>query len=430
MKKDKIRKIFKQKFGKSPDLLVSAPGRVNLIGEHTDYNDGFVLPVAIDRKIRIAARKRQDRRVVLYSIDFDQTVDFSLDKIERSERTDPSTGLKTWFWANYPKGVAYFLLEEGFDLSGAEFAITGDIPQGAGLSSSAAFEVASALAFCRVSSISIIPENRTRNTQHTIRNMYHATRNTHRASRITHHPSIDMVSLALLCQKAENQFVGVNCGIMDQFISAMGKKDHALFLDCRSLNFELVRLNLHDVKIVVCNTKVKRELAGSEYNKRREQCERGVEILSEWLGDIQALRDVSVDEFAQYADQLPELTRKRCGYVIEENARVLESVYALKAGKLEHFGKLMAESHAGLRDKYEVSCDELDTLVNAALEVDGVIGARMTGAGFGGCTVNLVEEDAIDQFVEKVSVVYEKRFGKSPEFYVCLAEAGAVCTCS
>lgn len=382
MKKNKVKKIFEQKFGEKPDLLVSAPGRVNLIGEHTDYNDGFVLPVAIDRKITIGAKKRNDRKVVLYSIDFDRKVSFSLDRIERSEGAE--------FWANYPKGVAHFLnhladhsTDEGFVLSGAELAITGDIPQGAGLSSSAAFEVASAFVFTELSEC-----------------------------------EIDKVSLALLCQKAENQFVGVNCGIMDQFISAMGKKDHALFLDCRSLDFELVPLNLHNMRIVVCNTKVKRELASSEYNKRREQCERGVELLSQWLGDIQALRDVSFEEFSRYGNRLPEITRKRCGYVIAENTRVIESVRALKSGNLEHFGKLMAESHAGLRDEYEVSCVELDALVEAAGDVDGTIGARMTGAGFGGCTVNLVKEEAIDQFVESVSKAYEKQFDIQPEIYV------------
>ena len=409
MRKDKIREIFEQKFGKSPDILVSAPGRVNLIGEHTDYNDGFVLPVAINRKITIAARKRQDQQVVLYSIDFNQTVNFSLDKIQRSEGAKPSKS--TEFWANYPKGVVHFLLEEGLDLSGADIAITGDIPQGAGLSSSAAFEVASAFAFIELSeSVKMRKCKSEKAGKSAIGNQQSA---------------IDRVSLALLCQKAENQFVGVNCGIMDQFISAMGKKDHTLFLDCRSLNFELVPLNLHDTKIVVCNTKLKRELASSEYNKRRKQCERGVELLSEWLGDIKALRDVSVEEFSKYGDRLPEIIRKRCGYVIAENARVIDSVKALKSGELEHFGKLMAESHTGLRDEYEVSCAELDTLVEAAGNVDGVIGARMTGAGFGGCTVNLVKEESIDQFVRTLSTAYEKRFDKQPEFYVCLAETGA-----
>jgi len=382
MKQDKIKEIFEQEFSHQPDILVSAPGRVNLIGEHTDYNDGFVLPVAIDRNITIVAKKRNDRQVNLYSIDFDKRVEFSLDEIERSQ------GDK--FWANYPKGVAYFLIDEGINICGADMAITGDIPQAAGLSSSAAFEVASALTFTRLGE-----------------------------------SEINRVSLALLCQKAENQFVGVNCGIMDQFISAMGKKDHALFIDCRSLEFELVPLNLHDMKIVVCNTKVKRELAGSEYNKRRNQCERGVEILSEWLGDIKALRDVSVEQFSKYSDKLPEITRKRCGYVISENARVLESVEALKADELERFGELMAKSHAGLRDDYEVSCAELDTLVDAASSVDGVIGARMTGAGFGGCTVNLVKEEAIHELKKEVSMAYEKKFAKKPDIYVCLAEMGA-----
>jgi galactokinase len=234
----------------------------------------------------------------------------------------------------------------------------------------------------------------------------------------------------LLCQRAENQFVGVNCGIMDQFISVMGQCDQALFLDCRSLDFELVPLHLKsvaedDVKIVVCNTKVKRELAGSEYNKRRAECERGVDLLKGFLPNIAALRDVSVEDFNKYADHLPPVTQQRCGYVIAENARVLASIAALRSGNLGRFGELMQASHAGLRDEYEVSSAELDAMVEIALSMDGIIGARMTGAGFGGCTVNLVYESAVETFIQAMELRYPQRTGIQPEIYVCNVEAGA-----
>ena len=412
--KEKLQSAFKQKFNSNPDIIVQAPGRVNLIGEHTDYNDGFVFPVAIDRHIAIAARKRDDPKVFLHSLDFDNTVSFSLDAIERSNGDDA--------WSNYPKGVAHFLQETGYSIAGCEAVITGDIPIAAGLSSSAAMEVASALMFLTLSGL-----------------------------------GMDKTQMALLCQKAENQFVGVNCGIMDQFISVMGKKNHALFLDCRSLDFELVPLNFDDIKIVVCNTKVKRELASSEYNKRRAECERGVEILQRWRpnkplggkvaasrgagkasplaagfigvsegkGDITALRDVSSEDFRKYEEGMPKLTQRRCGYVIKENERVLASVDALKAGNLAKFGALMQASHLGLRDEYEVSSNELDAMVDIALNVEGVVGARMTGAGFGGCTVNLVKDDAVEELTRAVESEYPRRTGIQPDIYVCSAEDGA-----
>jgi len=380
--KEKVQSAFKSKFKSNPDIVVRAPGRVNLIGEHTDYNDGFVFPVAIDRHIAIAAKKRDDRKVLLHSLDFDNTVSFSLGGIERSNGVEA--------WSNYAKGVAHFLQAAGYSIAGCEAVITGDIPIAAGLSSSAAMEVASALMFLTFS-----------NTE------------------------MDKTQMALLCQKAENEFVGVNCGIMDQFISVMGKKNHALFLDCRSLDFELIPLNFDDINIVVCNTKVKRELASSEYNKRRAECERGVEILKRWLHNITALRDIPIEDFGKYEEHLPKVTQKRCGYVIKENARVVASVEALKAGDLALFGELMAASHLGLRDEYEVSSSELNAMVEIALNVEGVVGARMTGAGFGGCTVNLVKDDAIEEFTSTVESEYRKRIGIRPEIYVCSVEDGA-----
>lgn len=402
-----LKSEFTAIYAAQPEIVVRAPGRVNLIGEHTDYNDGFVLPVAIDKCIAIAARKRDDQTVILHSLDFNSTVEFTLDAIQRSSGVE--------MWSNYIKGVAYLLQEAGYKLSPCEAVITGDIPIAAGLSSSAALEVASALMFLTLSDI-----------------------------------EMDKTEVALLCQRAENQFVGVNCGIMDQFISVMGQRDHALFLDCRSLDFDLVPLHLKDiapvlesefgirnddVKIIVCNTKVKRELAGSEYNKRRAECERGVDILKRFLPDITALRDVSIEDFNKYADHrvlranpqylLPPVTRKRCRYVIAENARVLASIEALRAGNLARFGDLMRASHAGLRDEYEVSSPELDAMVEIALSVDGVIGARMTGAGFGGCTVNLVYESAIEKFIQAVELQYPQRMNIQPEIYVCNVEDGA-----
>jgi len=416
MNVETLKTAFVKQYVSQPEIFVQAPGRVNLIGEHTDYNDGFVLPVAIDKCISVAARKRNDSNVILHSLDFDRTVEFTLDDIQPSESVDA--------WSNYTKGVAYFLQEAGYMPSGCEAVITGNIPIAAGLSSSAALEVASALMFLELSDIEIAkPE------------------------------------LALLCQRAENQFVGVNCGIMDQFISVMGQRDHALFIDCRSLDFEFVALffqrvgesgfaggkgrhpifppknsvPLHlkdvshkdNVKIVVCNTKVKRELASSEYNKRRAECERGVDILKRYLPNISALRDVSIEDLKKHAEHLPPLTKKRCGYVIAENTRVLESVEALREGNLSRFGQLMQASHEGLREEYEVSSAELDAMVEIALGIEGVIGARMTGAGFGGCTVNLVYESAIETFTQAIETQYPQKTDIQPEIYVCNVEDGA-----
>lgn len=372
---------FKEHFSREPEIIVRAPGRVNLIGEHTDYNDGFVLPVAIDRDIMVASRARDDSLARIYSLDFDAMAEFPMDDISYDSESK---------WSNYPRGVARFLQEGGYDLRGLEAVITGNVPQAAGLSSSAAMEVAMAMSFEKISGL-----------------------------------GIDPVEMALICQKAENQFVGVNCGIMDQFISRMGKTDHALLLDCRSLEFELVPLHLEGVKIVVCNTGVKRGLVDSEYNKRRSECERGVEILDEFLPGIKALRDVDIDDFQRYKNHLPEITEKRCGYVIKEDIRVLESVQALEDNDLVRFGLLMNESHIGLRDEYEVSCPELDAMVEIAWSTDGVLGSRMTGAGFGGCTVTLAMESAVDALIKKVSEEYPKRTGLQPEIHVCRAEDGA-----
>ena len=387
---EKIQLLFTERFHSEPDIIVQAPGRVNLIGEHTDYNDGFVFPAAIDRYITIVARRRNDRKVILYALDFDNATEFSLDS-----PIQPSTGSVAW--SNYTKGVAHFLFKAGYNLCGCEALITGDIPIAVGLSSSAALEIASALMFLNLSASKNISYN-WNNTE-----------------------------IALLCQRAENQFVGVNCGIMDQFTCLYGKKDHALFLDCRSLDFELVPLKTGDFKIVVCNTKVKRELANSEYNKRRAECERGVDILRRLSlnPDIIALRDVSIEVFNAYAEHLPQVTKKRCSYVIEENMRVKKGIKALKSGDFQQFGNLMKASHEGLKDKYEVSSPELDMIVRIANKSEGVIGTRMTGAGFGGCTVSLVYSNALQEFTETVKSKYQQLTKITPEIYVCNVETGA-----
>jgi galactokinase len=376
---EKIRNKFIEVFGNDENVrIVRAPGRVNLIGEHTDYNAGFVLPIALEQDMIIMAQKREDREVIFYSLDFTQAVRFSLDRIKFNSQNR---------WINYPQGVTYSLQEEGYQLRGMNVLLQSEIPLEAGLSSSAAFEIATALAFQFLNDLEIEP-----------------------------------LKIIKLCQRAENEFVGVNCGIMDQFASRLAKKDSALFLDCRSLEYDFVPL---EEKIVVCNTKVKRSLANSEYNKRRRECEEGVKILQKYLPEVRALRDVSREDYEKYRDKLPLKIRKRCTHIIYENERVLESVEALKKGDLEKFGKLMNESHQSLKDLYEISCPELDTIVKIAQSLKGVLGARMTGAGFGGCTVNLVKEEAIEKFKERVEEEYFQKTNLHPEIYISSPAEGA-----
>lgn len=386
---------FKEIFGSPPIFTTSAPGRVNLIGEHTDYNDGYVFPVAIDKYLNIAARQRSDRRVVLHALDVNDSYEFSLDRLPPTQQAPA--------WSHYLIGVASLLQASGRKVSGIDAVITGDVPIGAGLSSSAALSVSAALTFLTASSEASSPENPSK-------------------------PKIDNKELAALCQQVEHKFAGVNCGIMDQTISLLGREDQALFLDCRSLEYEYVPLNLGAHYIAICNTKIKRELAASEYNKRRAECERGVDILKQWLSDISSLRDISLVDFKKYEDELPALTQKRCRYVIEENTRVLDAVSALKTridGSLGQFGRLMNASHNGLRDDYEVSCAELDLLTDLARSMEGVIGSRMTGAGFGGCTVSIVHEDALETFQTLVTKEYHKQTGIEPEIYLCNVSGGA-----
>ena len=409
-----ITQKFEEIFRGPPTFIASAPGRVNLIGEHTDYNDGYVFPVAINKYLNIAARKRSDRRVRLYALDVDDSWEFCLDTVSTIPPQAPA-------WSHYLIGVASLLLRKSRDhdhrdgvlpttsrreIAGIDALITGDVPIGAGLSSSAALSVAAALAFLTAGSeleTVALEDNKK--------------------------------DLAALCQRVEHEFAGVKCGIMDQTISLLGQENHALFLDCRSLEYEHIPLNLAAHAIVICNTKIKRELAASEYNKRRAECERGVDILSRWIPGISSLRDIALTDFKKYEEELPALTQKRCRYVIEENARVLDAVSVLKGHSqstsdktdesLRQFGSLMNASHNGLRDDYQVSCKELDLLTDIARSITGVIGSRMTGAGFGGCTVSIVHQDALETFQTRVTTEYHKQTGIEPEIYLCNVSDGA-----
>jgi len=377
--KKQISKKFMQHFTGEPRVF-QAPGRVNLIGEHTDYNDGFVFPMAIEFYTTVAVAPTYDRKLYIRSRNMDELI--AVDLNDNKKRRN--------HWSDYVAGMASVLEGEGLKLPGASMLIDSDVPVGAGLSSSAALETAAGLALLSTVNVELESEK-----------------------------------LALFGQKAENEFVGMNCGIMDQFISVHGKADHALFLDCRTLDYELVPLKADKVRIVICNTMVKHELGSSEYNKRRAECEKGVQIMSADFPDIRALRDVSLEQFNSVADKLPEVVRRRCRHVISEDERTQASIASLNAGDVAEFGRLMNASHDSLRDDYEVSCKELDVLVDIARSQDGVFGARMTGGGFGGCTVNLVAAEAVDVFVDAVSSQYQQKTGLTPDVYISVASEGA-----
>jgi len=360
--------------------IFRAPGRVNLIGEHTDYNDGFVMPAAIDFSVFVRVWPREDRKLHIRSENFDDQIEFDLDEPNPAPRRH---------WSDYAVGVAVMLERAGHRLRGAHLQIRGEVPVGAGLSSSAAVEVATACALVANSNL-----------------------------------TIDRRELALLCQKAENEFVGARVGIMDQFVAFFGQAQRALLLDCRSLEFELLPLP-DTVNLVICNTLVKHALASSAYNERRAQCEAGVRYLARFLPNVKALRDVTIEQLEQFGGDLPEVIYRRCRHVITENARVLSAAEALEQHDLKWFGELMADSHRSLRDDYEVSSRELDLMVELAPKVEGVYGARMTGGGFGGCTVNLVEAGQVEQFTQSVPSEYQRITGLNPEIYVCEPSNGA-----
>ena len=376
-----IEEAFQQVFGSPPEVVVRAPGRVNLIGEHTDYNDGFVLPAAIDRAVTYAGRRRVDRHVRVYSEDFKATVEFGLDDIQKA-------GENTW--SNFLRGVSKFLEGDGHRLTGADIAFGGNVPREAGLSSSAAVEVGATAFWNKLLGL-----------------------------------GLDPVYAVKLSRRTENEFVGVPCGIMDQFISALGRRDHALFLDCRDLTYRHVPLR-SDVKIVVCNSGVKRALAQSEYEVRLKQCREAVAKIAAAGRAVKSLRDVTSSDLAAVRGTMDNLLWRRAHHVVSENERTLEAVKVLQGGDLERFGELMNQSHESLRDDYEVSSKELDTLVELARRQRGVLGARMTGAGFGGCTVNLVRVDAAESFAQAVAKGYTEALGLKAEIYVCQASDGAL----
>ena len=370
---------FQARFGTAANIY-RAPGRVNLIGEHTDYNDGFVLPAAIEFYCWAVAAPRKDGRLAIYSENFNETTDARLDSL---------TPLKKKHWANYPLGVAWAFLQAAKRLPGADIYIAGEVPLGAGLSSSAAIEVAVGFALLGVSGL-----------------------------------AVDRTELAQLCQKAESEFVGAHVGIMDQFVSCYGRASHALLLDCRSLQYEFVKLP-ENLQLVICNTMVRHDLASGEYNARRAECEEGVRILRNAFPEIRALRDVTLAQLEAHRRELSQTIFARCRHVIIENARVKSAVEAFRRGDIKALGTLMQDSHRSLRDDYKVSCKELDLMVEIAAAQPGVIGARMTGGGFGGCTINLVESTAVSNFKRRVAEEYSSKTGLTPEIYVSPASEGA-----
>ncbi len=373
----KLYEEFIKIYGESyqPIRVFKSPGRVNLIGEHIDYNGGYVLPAALSMVTTVLVRKRTDNIIRLYATDLKYVVQAELDRLEY---------YKDYKWGNYQLGVAAQLIAEGYSVPGCEMLFEDKVPLGSGLSSSAAIEVATALALNRIGGY-----------------------------------DTSMKELAVISQMAEHNYVGVNCGIMDQFASAMGKAGHAILLDCRNLNYTHIPLETKDYKLVISNTKKKRSLSESAYNQRRAECETALEKLKTIFPEASYLCDISSEELTKNIDLLENpIIRNRAIHVVNENDRVLKSADALKNGNFEEFGKLMTESHNSLRDLYEVSCFELDTLVEAALLQNGVLGSRMTGAGFGGCTVSLVHNNEVDSFISNVGLIYNKKTGIKAEFYI------------
>ncbi len=371
---------FKEQFGDDEGAFtVIAPGRVNLIGEHVDYNDGFVLPMAISLHTVLRLRPRTDNIVDLYAINFDQRDSFNVNNLDK--RGD---------WLDYAQAVVQQLQRAGFTTGGLEGVIESNMPTASGLSSSAAIEVGMALAFL------------------------------HAAGETS-----DPITIAQLCQRAENEFVGVNCGIMDQTAVAACIADHALLLDCRSLETEQVPLKLGDYCIVVIDSGAPRELASSAYNERRAQCEIGLQVLADHLDGVEALRDVSPAQLAAHSEGMDDIILQRVRHVVSEIARTQEAVEVLRQGDLVRFGELMNDSHDSLRDDYEVSSRELDWIVDHCRAHDGVLGARMTGAGFGGCTIALTKRDHAHDLVKNLPSAYKSATGHTARAWICDAEAGA-----
>jgi galactokinase len=367
---------FERRFHASAAYLVRAPGRVNIIGEHTDYNEGFVLPMAIDRAVQIALRPRPDNRVILHSLEYGETIEFPLDDLQRGKG-----------WAEYVKGAAWAMQAEGWTLSGWEGLMTSDVPRGAGLSSSSAVVIAAILAFAAASDL-----------------------------------SPDPVKTALLGHQAEDGWIGVHVGIMDQMASVLSRPGHVLFLDCRTLEFQHIPLP-KGMTVAVMDTTTRRGLVDSAYNERRRQCDSAAKALG-----VRALRDMDEAGFQSRADRLDEVTHRRARHIITENSRVLQAVEAMRQGDAETLGRLLDASHASLRDDFEVSSEALDVLVAIARRQPGCYGARMTGAGFGGCAVALVKNDRGPEFAATVTKEYHRATGLMPEVYLCRAVQGASLT--
>jgi galactokinase len=376
--KEKVLRDFKKNFDGEP-IVVRSPGRVNIIGEHTDYNNGFVLPAAIDKAIYVAVSPRNDEQIKLYSGEFDKSYDTALSKLKPTEEG----------WPNYILGVADQLIKRGYPIKGFDLAIDGDVPIGSGLSSSAAVECATAFALNEVFKLNISKKD-----------------------------------IVFIGQKAEHTFAGVMVGIMDQFASVFGKKDHVIKLDCQSLDYEYVPLKLEGYKILLLNTNVKHSLASSEYNTRRAQCEQGIAWVKEHHPEVNSLRDVNMEMLHKYVEPKDTVIYRRCKYVVEEKERLFTGCEDLKKGDLAALGRKMFQTHAGLSKEYEVSCKELDFLVDAVRNNPDVVGARMMGGGFGGCTINIVKEEAIDPLVKSLGESYEKNMGKELTAYIAQVEDG------
>ena len=376
----RVDKAFLERFGAGGGrITVRSPGRVNLIGEHTDYNEGFVLPAAVDKVMLFAVRPRIDQHCRFYAVDLDAAFECELGSLRKSPDG----------WPNYLLGVIDQMRKAGYSLRGCDLAFGGDIPIGAGMSSSAALEAGFAFALNDLFEL-----------------------------------DLDRLALVKLAQRAENEFVGVQCGIMDQFANIFGEAKKVLRLDCRSLEYRLYPFERSDLRIVLCDSQVRRALASSEYNVRRRQCETGVDALRKHDPNIKSLRDVQLELLRQHRGELDQVIYKRCEYVVRENMRVEQACKDLDRNDFRSFGEQMYQSHNGLRDGYEVSSPELDILVELATGIDGVLGARMMGAGFGGCTINLVEQARVDEFVERIQYGYRERLGKELKVYVTSIESG------
>lgn len=381
--------LFHSHFSAKPVVKACAPGRVNLLGEHVDYNGGPVLPAAIDRSVNLVAAAQTEPIARLFAQDLGKATAFRLDQLEKKVDLDGQPLPK---WAHYPAGVAWALQAAGLPTPGLEAVYSSDIPIGSGLSSSAAVEIVFAVTW-----------------------------------EVLGGWQIDRMQMARLCQKAENGYVGVNCGLMDQFASAHGVTEHALYFDTRSLYWEAVPL-MPAVALVIADSGVRHSLSTSAYNERRAACEQAVKLLQQNLPELGSLRDISPVEFAAYGESLPPEIRKRAEHVVKEIARVESAVAALKTGKKQSFGALMYSGHASLRDLYEVSTAELDTLVAIAHDLPGCIGARLTGAGFGGCTINLVEESQAPDFIQSLQQAYYEKTKRKAQVYLCKASNGAEAT--